>query len=323
LGFEIIDIRRFDAQEFSALLESEAHAWNQNLRWDFADSVRIINACLRDKRLSGYALVEDGKICGYCFFFYDGEKGVIGDLYVLPEVANAGRERELLEHSLETLLATPGLRRIEAQLPHYEREDLESRFAGRGFRTYLRRFMNLPLQDSNSNVTAPNSPTDSRWAREDIEIVPWQKRYNNDAAEMLYQSYKEHVDAMINDQYASVVGATRLVENIFHNQGCGDFLTHISRMAVHRPTDRLAGILTLTRVRPQTAHIPQVGVGPPFQGLGLGTAMMEKAFQQLREDGFEEVTLTVTDSNSGAVRLYERLGFQTFKTFAAFIFMRE
>jgi ribosomal protein S18 acetylase RimI-like enzyme len=55
----------------------------------------------------------------------------------------------------------------------------------------------------------------------------------------------------------------------------------------------------------------------------LGTAMMEKAFQQLREDGFEEVTLTVTDSNSGAVRLYERLGFQTFKTFAAFIFMRE
>ena len=74
MGFEIIDIRRFEAKEFSDLLESESRAWSNTLRWDFAASVRIINSCLRDKRLSGYALVGEGRIRGYCFFFYDGEK---------------------------------------------------------------------------------------------------------------------------------------------------------------------------------------------------------------------------------------------------------
>jgi ribosomal protein S18 acetylase RimI-like enzyme len=156
--------------------------------------------------------------------------------------------------------------------------------------------------------------------REDIELISWEKRFNDDAAEMLYQAYGKHVDALINDQYDSVIGATRLIENIFHNQGCGEFLGRVSRMAVHRPTQKLAGILAVTSVRTRTAHIPQVGVGPSYQGLGVGTAMMEAAFQDLAAEGFEQVTLTVTDSNAGAVRLYQRLGFETFKTFGAFTY---
>ena len=67
--------------------------------------------------------------------------------------------------------------------------------------------------------------------RADIELIPWQKQFNDAAAEMLYQSYRHHVDALINDQYASLMGATRLIENIYHNQGCGDFLARASRMA--------------------------------------------------------------------------------------------
>jgi ribosomal protein S18 acetylase RimI-like enzyme len=326
LGFEIIDIRRFETREFAALLEAESRAWNDTLRWDFAPSVRVINSCLRDKRLSGYALAGEEGIRGYCFFFYDGEKGIIGDLYVHPELAGQGHERELLKHSLETLLGTPGLRRIEAQLPHYQREELEACFLNRRFQTFLRRFMSLPLRGPQRAPHAEGgaqTSADARWVREGIELIPWQKRFNDDAAEMLYQSYRQHVDALINDQYASVMGATRLIENICHNQGCGDFLTHVSRMAVHRPTQKLAGILTLTKVQPSTAHIPQVGVGPSFQGLGIGTALMEAAFRDLAEDGFEQVTLTVTDSNAGAVRLYQRLGFDTFKTFGAFIYVSE
>ncbi len=321
MEFEIIDIRRFEARQFSDLLEAEASAWKNTLRWDFADSVRIINSCLRDKRLSGYALVGEGKIHGYCFFFYDGEKGIVGDLYVRPGLPASGQEQALLQHTLETLLATPGLRRIEAQLPHYERERLASCFNARGFQSYLRCFMSLPLKQHALHGSEP--PRYSRWEREEIELTSWQKRFNNDAAEMLYQSYQNHVDSLINDQYASALGATRLIENILHNQGCGDFLPHISRMAVHTETQKLAGILTVTRVRPRTAHIPQVGVGPAFQGLGVGTAMMEAAFQDLRDDGFEEITLTVTEANSGAVRLYKRLGFVTYKTFGAFIYERE
>jgi len=323
LGLEIIDIRRFEPNEFSNLLEAESRAWHDTLRWDFSASTRIINACLRDQRLSGYALASAEGIRGYCFFFYDGEKGIIGDLFVHPELAGRGHERELLEHVLETLLATPGLRRIEAQLPHYEREELESCFLPRRFRSYLRRFMSLPLEGRRraAGVEPHSVPAAEKpWVREGIELIPWQKRFHDEAAELLYQSYRLHVDGAINDQYTSVMGATRLVENICHNQGCGDFLARVSRMAVHRPTQKLVGILTVACVRARTAHIPQVGVGPSFQGLGVGTALMEAAFQDLAEEGFEQVTLTVTDANAGAVRLYQRLGFETFKTFGAFIY---
>jgi ribosomal protein S18 acetylase RimI-like enzyme len=323
LGFEIIDIRRFEPKEFSNLLEAESRAWNDTLHWDFDASARIINACLRDKRLSGYSLVGEGQIRGYCFFFYDGEKGIIGDLFVHPELGGLGHERELLEHALETLVGTPGLRRIEAQLPHYECEELESCFLSRQFRSFRRRFMSLSLEGRRRAAgEEPRSDpaTEHPWVREGIELIPWQRRFNDDAAEMLFQAYRQHVDALINDQYASVMGATRLIENIFHNQGCGEFLTRVSRMAVNRPTQQLAGILTVTSVRARTAHIPQVGVGPSFQGLGVGTALMEAAFHDLAEEGFEQVTLTVTDDNAGAVRLYQRLGFETFKTFGAFIY---
>ncbi len=322
MGFEIIDIRRFEAREFSDLLEAESRSWNDTLRWDFGSSTRIINNCLRDQRLSGYALVGEGKIRGYCFFFYDGEKGIVGDLFVHPDLAGLGHERELLEHALETLQGTPGLRRIEAQLPHYELEELESCFLSRRFQSYLRRFMSLSL-DGHRRGARVEPGAQKPWVREGIELIAWDKRYHDEAAELLYQSYREHVDAMINDQYASVMGATRLIENIFHNQGCGDFLSRVSRMAIHRPTQRLAGILTVTEVRPRTAHIPQVGVGPSFQGLGVGTALMEAAFQDLAEEGLEQVTLTVTDANAGAVRLYQRLGFETFKAFGAFIYERD
>ena len=326
MGFEIIDIRRFEPKEFSNLIEAESRAWNDTLRWDFASSARVINACLRDKRLSGYALVDEGRIRGYCFFFYDGEKGIIGDLFVHPDLAGRGHERELLEHALETLMGTPGLRRIEAQLPHYEREELESCFLSRAVPEF-----SAPLHEpfpgrapaARRRINPFGDCGGAPWVREGIELISWDKKFNDDAAEMLYQSYRQHVDALINDQYASIMGATRLVENIFHNQGCGEFLARVSRMAVHRPTETLAGILTVTCVRARTAHIPQVGVGPNFQGLGVGTAMMDAAFQDLAKDGFEQVTLTVTDANAGAVRLYRRLGFETFKTFGAFIYSRD
>jgi len=327
VGFEIIDIRRFEPQDFSELLALESQAWANRLHWDFASSARVISACLREKRLSGYAFVSQGRIRGYCFFFYDSEKGIIGDLFLDPALAGLGHEYQLLDHTLETLLGTPGLLRIEAQLPHYEEEDLESCFLPRQFQSYLRRFMGLSLPSrAGSDANGAGHPAGHASGKpsllEDIEHLPWEKRFEASAAELLYQSYRHHVDAAINDQYASQTGAARLIENIVHHQGCGEFLSRISRMAVHRPTQQLAGILTVTRVRPHTAHIPQVGVATAFQGRGLGTALMSDAFGELAREGFKEATLTVTDANAGAVRLYQRLGFETFKTFGAFTYNR-
>ncbi|PYU96225.1 MAG: GNAT family N-acetyltransferase [Acidobacteria bacterium] len=326
LTSEIVDIRHFEARDFASLLEAESRVWGADLRWDYTASARLISTCLEEKRLSGYALVKERRIEGYSFFFYEQEKALIGDLFVQSDGAGLEQALLLIRHVIETLLATPGLRRVEAQLPHFGFEDLDASFSARGFKGYLRRFMALPLQGHAPSVPTPVlGPHQSRWIRagsgplSDFVIAPWQRKHDRQAAHLLYHAYRGHVDAAINDQYSSVEGTARLIENIVHHRGCGRYLPESSLAAFHRPSWKLAGILALTAVRPSTAHIPQVAIAREFQGRGLGTAMMGLSFAGLAKAGYREVSLTVTDLNAGAVELYERLGFGTFRQFGAFV----
>jgi ribosomal protein S18 acetylase RimI-like enzyme len=325
VGFDIIDLRRFEVQEFSTLLEAEKRAWGEDLRWDFAPSAQIIRNCLQERRLAGYALLCEGIIRGYCFFYYDGEKGLVGDLFVEPSCAGTEQALQLLEHVIETLLGTPGLRRVEAQIPHFRFEDLEPCFASHQFECYLRRFMARPLENHGPARATPDAESSAQTpgggeAPDGYLIVPWERKHDRSAAELLHWTYRQHVDASINDQYCSVAGATRLVENIVRQHGCGTCLPGMSRVAMHRSTQRLAGILAVTSVRAHTAHIPQIAIAPPFQGHGLGTALLLSTFEDLRQQGYKEISLTVTDANEGAVRLYQGLGFETFRTFGAFVY---
>jgi ribosomal protein S18 acetylase RimI-like enzyme len=326
VGSEIIDIRRFEVSAFSQLLDAESRAWNEGLYWDFTSSARVISNCLKEKRLSGYALVLDGIVRGYCFFFCDGEKGLMGDLFVGSVSAGLDQALELLEHSNETLLATPGLRRVEAQLPHYTFEELENNFTSWNYSGYRRSFMALFLPEwrLHASSRSGSSPPARRATAtlDDFLIAPCAKKYAREAAELVFGAYYNHVDAAINDQYSSLTGATRLLDNILHYQGCGEFLEQVSKVAIHRITRKLAGVLTVTAVRSDTAHIPQIAVARTLQGIGLGTALLESAFNDLVRAGYQRVSLTVTDANQGALRLYEHLGFKTFRTFGAFVFNR-
>jgi ribosomal protein S18 acetylase RimI-like enzyme len=60
-------------------------------------------------------------------------------------------------------------------------------------------------------------------------------------------------------------------------------------------------------------------VASEFQSGGLGTVLLDLAFLEAANRGYREVSLTVTDLNYGARRLYERLGFETFRIFGAFV----
>lgn len=328
MAVEIIDIRLFDAHDFTSLLEAESRAWRAGLRWDYTASARLIVSCLAEKRLSGYALVNERRIRGYSFFLYEGEKGLIGDLFVEPNGQTREQALLLLEHVIETLLGTPGLRRVEAQLPHFSLEELEACFSGHCFEVYLRKFMALSLapRPAPSQLLLVDRSARGNAATKlamDFSIEPWERRHDRQAAQLLYSTYRHHVDAIINDQYRSVSGTTRLIENIVQLRGCGEHLSQASFVAIHRSTRKLAGILALTAVRPGTAHIPQIAVGQEFQGKGLGTVLLETSFEELEKQGYQEVSLTVTDLNLGAVRLYERLGFETFRTFGAFVWNRD
>jgi ribosomal protein S18 acetylase RimI-like enzyme len=59
--------------------------------------------------------------------------------------------------------------------------------------------------------------------------------------------------------------------------------------------------------------IQNIGVTPKHRGLGLGTVLLWHALAGFRQAGIERVFLEVTAQNSGACRLYERLGFRRIK----------
>ncbi|MGH9356317.1 MAG: GNAT family N-acetyltransferase [Terriglobia bacterium] len=324
MAVEIVDIRHFGARDFQPVLAAESSAWTRALRWDYAASAKLISACLAEKRLSGYALVSEKQIHGYSFFVYEGEKGLIGDLFVQPDSAVRQNALLLLEHVIETLKATPGVTRIEAQLPHVRFDDLAPCFLQRGFQAYRRGFMalrlkNRPVYQPGPTVHPASERPQPRLVLKDILVDFWQRKHDAAAARLLAEVYLHHVDAAINDQYQSLSGAAKLIENIMQLRGCGENLDDASLVVIHRPTGLMAGVLAVTAVRPSTAHIPQIAVAPEHQRSGLGAYMLETAFSRLDRMGFEEVSLTVTDKNAGAVRFYERLGFVTFHTFGAFV----
>ncbi|MGE5326018.1 MAG: hypothetical protein ACM3NO_03175, partial [Deltaproteobacteria bacterium] len=216
---EIIDIRQFSARAFMPLLQSESTHWDAGLRWDYASSIELIIDCLEDKRLSGYALVVDKRLRGYCFFFYEGDKGLIGNLFVEPvEDSGLPHVRLLLDHVLETMLATPGIRRVETQLPHYSYDDLWPIFQARHFAGYARYFMGAPLGPWAGNAE-PSIARTPRGIPEGFAVVPWEHRHDREASQLLYLAYRNHEDAAINDQYGTSAGAERLIDNIVRHRG--------------------------------------------------------------------------------------------------------
>lgn len=60
------------------------------------------------------------------------------------------------------------------------------------------------------------------------------------------------------------------------------------------------------------AYLYGLRVMEPFQGLGIGTRLINSAETLARSHGYHQIQLAVERANLGALRLYERLGFSIF-----------
>lgn len=60
--------------------------------------------------------------------------------------------------------------------------------------------------------------------------------------------------------------------------------------------------------KPRELWINEVGVAPPYQGAGLGTALLEALFERGRSRGCEQAWVLTSRSNEAARRLYARVG---------------
>ena len=323
-SIEILDLRHFGAPVLRPVLEAEGELWDQRLHWDYRASARLLMQYLDNHLLPGFAALKAGQVTGYVFCVYEETKAVIGDVFALPGASGGAdggssparsTEETLLRHLLELLLNSPHVDRIEAQLLLHPSGSYAAAFSGAHFQIYRRLFLVQPLQ---GRWQAPHADLPGN-----LELRPWREADLGPAARLICEAYRGHPDSLINDQYRSVHGSMRFLNNIVHYAGCGSFSAQASHVVVERGSRELAALVLGSRVSPQSGHLTQVCVHPAFRRRGLARLLLNVAAFHFMRLGATEISLTVTELNSGAIDLYKDEGYTCMHSFDAAVWQRE
>ncbi|HEX9111909.1 MAG TPA: GNAT family N-acetyltransferase [Terriglobales bacterium] len=310
---EILDLRHFSSADLRPLLEDEVVMWGRLLSWDYTGSAEMILRYMDAKILPGYAAIERGNIFGYSFFVYEQSKGVIGDLYVRDGGRTSNRhevEERLLTHVIETLQQSPGIHRVEAQLLAHDTGEVARPFLQQGFSRHPRVFMNFDIR---------RHPQTTPTLKPEFEIRPWSEPEYQPAAAVITAAYRGHVDSEINDQYRTLSGSLRFLNNIVRFPGCGTFDPQASFVVFQHRSRSPVGLILCSQIRRDVGHITQVCVLPEYRSAGLGITLLAATTRSLRERNFNAISLTVTEANDRAVALYARIGFESTRVFDAFV----
>ncbi len=313
---EILDLRHFSGRQLRPLLEHEARTWKQRLRWDYQSSTELLLQYLDSRVLPGFVALDRGRICGFAFCVYEGHKAVVGDAYAsaADPAASLAITKTLLHHLVQLLQNSPNIDRIESQLLLYDIGVIDDVFIKAGFEMFPRKFVELDLQGEDQGGWKLDRPSVG------VEMTAWSPDDYQPAAELIYLAYNGHVDAKVNDQYRSLHGSLRFLHNIVRFPGCGVFDGAASWVLRDSGSRALIGAVLCSNVGDGVAHITQLCVAPEYRGRGMAKLLMHHCAGHLRAAGHKAITLTVTEANVQAVKLYGELGFVTRHGFDAMVF---
>lgn len=306
-GSQTVDLRTIDADALAPVLAEQIESWKSELNWDFTASANLVRRFVQIHALSGCALVCGNRVVGYSYFVCEDGKGLIGDLYVLMRHRSADREFALFQSSLDAMWQTPGVQRIESQLLMLMDAAHRRVPYQKWFHSFPRFFLEAPL---NGRLTPRKLPPS-------ISLVPWTESWQEATGRLIAGAYQNHIDSQINDQYRSPMGARRFLTNIVQYPGCGSFFAPASFAATS--AGALCGASLASLVACDVGHITQVCVAPSYQGTGLGYELMRRSMDGLAAHGCRSVSLTVTQANESAVRLYRNMGFVERRAFSAYV----
>jgi hypothetical protein len=149
----------------------------------------------------------------------------------------------------------------------------------------------------------------------DYSFVAWHDKHVREHAEVKWHSFRFELDANVFPCLGDKDGCLRLMRDISSRN---NFVAAATWMIVYRDpqTGRNEPCATIQGLRAdyQLGSIQNVGVTLSHRGLGLGSALLMQSLIGFRNVGCQSVQLEVTVQNSGAVRLYERLGFKRVET---------
>lgn len=316
---EILDLRHFTAAMLRSVLDAEGQVWKERLGWDYRASARLLMQYVDNRMLPGYAAVVGEQVTGYVFCVYEETKAVIGDVFALNDVKQQSTqahnlEEQLLKHLLELLVNSPQVERIESQLLLHPTGSHSELFRKAGFEIFKRLFMVQRLAGLWS-APQPNLPSE-------LELRSWRDEDLTPAARLICDAYRNHPDSLINDQYRSVNGSMRFLNNIVRYSGCGTFSAPASHVVVHRSNREFVALVLGSRVSQESGHITQLCVHPSYRRHGLARMLLGAAGFHFMRQGATEISLTVTEANQQAIDLYLSEGYNCTHKFDAAVWER-
>jgi ribosomal protein S18 acetylase RimI-like enzyme len=308
---DIVELRHLTGRELDPLLLEETVEWQRELDWDFSRSADLVRQFADMRALNGYALLDHGEAVGYGYSVLEDQRGLIGDLYLRPPWRDGANEVRLFRTILDALIATPSVWRIESQLMLVDPSIGYALRKERPVKLQERMLMKL-------DATSPSFYSAGTALRR-FYIEPWADHHHEMAATVISLAYGEHIDSQINEQYRTVPGARRFLYNIVQFPGCGVFFRPGSFVAFDAATGWMAGIVLVSFIGEEVGHITQLCVTPRAQGNGLGYELLREAVNALRMHSARRISLTVTKTNTEAIELYHRCGFQDVRDFLSYV----
>jgi ribosomal protein S18 acetylase RimI-like enzyme len=309
----VIPLAMADLEGLERLFDEQCEEWLALLGWDYSGPSRLIRDVVRERDLSGFVALSGTTTVGFAFYVIESNRCSIGDIYVAKNWRTVGVDRQLAEALLEKLDSTPRLRRIESQSVSIENHEIYTAFESYGFKRFERHYMIIQASDWQASAGLPESKSSAN-----IFLRPWDDEDFARAAKVIQESYVGKLDSLINNQYCTEDGCADLVAILTEHIWCGNFLRHVTRVALDQTTSKMAGVLIASRISPKIGHISQISVRPSYQGLGIGRQMIQSALTEFFDLGFQQVSLAVTRENANAYHLYEACGFRTVHSFPVF-----
>jgi ribosomal protein S18 acetylase RimI-like enzyme len=307
----IVPLRDRALAELEPVFDEEIRHWEGGVLWDYRATLGVVKSFIASGTLPGFVLLEGGTPIGYSYYVVDRPAAFIGNVYVRNDRAGAEAYGALIERTVSEVNSVRSVNRIEAQIFEFNWA-FKPVFDCLGFQAMRRHFLVRALDESLSGdiATGPG-----------FRITEWQDKFLAPAAEVVYDSYFQTYDAALCRDYQTKQGCLRFLRNLIENPACGRFQPSETLVAADR-FGRLCGLLLATRTQERTGMIPQISIRRDCQGRGLGTHLLRLYLANCVGHNLARVTLSVSEANERAFRLYRRIGFEVLKSFHAFVWER-
>lgn len=175
---------------------------------------------------------------------------------------------------------------------------------------YVRRYrMEIPL------AAWSEAETLAIEAASPFRVLPWKADLLEAHAEAKWRSFVGQMDSTVFACLGERDGCGRLMAEISRRQG---FVPEATWLAVDAQNEtspwRPIGTVQGIEDPRMTGLIQNLGVTPDCRGKRLGELLLRKALDGFKRVGCRMASLEVTSSNSQAVKLYRRLGFEISRT---------